>query len=466
MNSDPSEPTPPSGYEILPAEFLREHGAQEGMKCKFKDRVLHCDEWANTSSAPLTSRCFQLFDFSAPLGTMSRVLHDAKQATAGSNASDHDIEILTGKFEGLQRCRKCGACESELWESCGFHQALNEDALGMLPTQTRKEEEPCQTTMTASQSENAPLVVQPDAEGATDYTKSPAILADISAPFLPTPPPSESATPLTDAFRLKRILQTGTPKSEYMADLEIDFARTLETKLREAWNRANKLAEEVSTLKACNIEDRLRERLQKTATESIDLQARLTASESSCAAMREALEAAVGDLAESVALDMDHKQKDHSEWYKAVKAGRAALSSTSPPSGSALLQELAELRRDKKVLQGFFEQNPSLQGNKDNAAYALSATLTAERDEARAALQSESLRADNAERELLAAECDSGQELSELRAAGDALAKILGKVLRVTTDAAWLELDEDKHPPSSLRVGCNAALAAWEALKK
>lgn len=46
--------------------------------------------------------------------------------------------------------------------------------------------------------------------------------------------------------------------------------------------------------------------------------------------MRRLLGQLSGPLAESVAHDMDHKQKDHSKWYKAVESARDFLKKNQP----------------------------------------------------------------------------------------------------------------------------------------
>lgn len=46
---------------------------------------------------------------------------------------------------------------------------------------------------------------------------------------------------------------------------------------------------------------------------------------------------ACGDLAERVALDMDHANKDHARWYRAVKRVRKAIAAAGKPHNSRAL---------------------------------------------------------------------------------------------------------------------------------
>lgn len=49
--------------------------------------------------------------------------------------------------------------------------------------------------------------------------------------------------------------------------------------------------------------------------------------------LTKAVAPAIGDLAERLALDMDHDNKDHSRWYRAVKKARAALAAAAKLDG-------------------------------------------------------------------------------------------------------------------------------------
>jgi hypothetical protein len=57
-------------------------------------------------------------------------------------------------------------------------------------------------------------------------------------PSEPNPP-----TPRSDAFRKMRLLLTETPEEDYLAELEINFARTLETELAAKSAEVERLTE-------------------------------------------------------------------------------------------------------------------------------------------------------------------------------------------------------------------------------
>lgn len=118
MNTDqtpPPEVTPPAGHEILTPEFLREHGAVEGMKCQPKARPQ--DGWRPTAYLPGASMAhsqadFEGFHYSAPLGTMAARL---TPAPAGfRNVLPGWLAGLDTKPEGL----RIAHIDDKLWVPC------------------------------------------------------------------------------------------------------------------------------------------------------------------------------------------------------------------------------------------------------------------------------------------------------------------------------------------------------------
>jgi len=76
-------PNPPDNYEIIPADFLRKHGAQEGMKYKHKDPLSMPRYWIDWMlHFRFTSASFTSFIYAAPVGTMARVLAESGEPVA------------------------------------------------------------------------------------------------------------------------------------------------------------------------------------------------------------------------------------------------------------------------------------------------------------------------------------------------------------------------------------------------
>lgn len=90
-------------------------------------------------------------------------------------------------------------------------------------------------------------------------------------------------------------------------------------------------------------------KLERDVTES-----RARAVEAACAKLRRALQDTTGDSAERLALDMDHRNLDHSKWWEQVETARLLLASTD--CGASILAELAEAKKDGTRLD-WWEEN-------------------------------------------------------------------------------------------------------------
>lgn len=81
---------PPPGHELLPADFLREHGAVAGMKSQHH---IEGGVWKPCFHAPSTEDLL-IYSFSAPLGTMAAILTPAHKGFRN---------VLPGWLAGLER---------------------------------------------------------------------------------------------------------------------------------------------------------------------------------------------------------------------------------------------------------------------------------------------------------------------------------------------------------------------------
>lgn len=82
-------PLPPEGHEPLPAEFLREHGAQKGMKYRAKE--FPTDTWGDwTHKLPITKGELDYWDFIAPIGTIAAATTPLPMGKCDCHAGRHD----------------------------------------------------------------------------------------------------------------------------------------------------------------------------------------------------------------------------------------------------------------------------------------------------------------------------------------------------------------------------------------
>jgi len=109
---NPTTPIPPEGHEILPPEFLREHGAQDGMQWRTKG-IKDPKCWTLCPLEKFHEHTLLGFDFAAPIGTMARHTQPESSAAAGES---HPSVAATCPTCGRGECSFC----SDAWH---FNQA-------------------------------------------------------------------------------------------------------------------------------------------------------------------------------------------------------------------------------------------------------------------------------------------------------------------------------------------------------
>lgn len=116
----------------------------------------------------------------------------------------------------------------------------------------------------------------------------------------------------------------GNPYADDVATLAAFICRLVATAERERDEARALLAEAKAT------KDMYKERAQQVIEDEVlPIKAMLDREREVRRGLVKTMAPAIGDLAERLALDMDHDNKDHSRWYRAVKKARAALAAAA-----------------------------------------------------------------------------------------------------------------------------------------
>jgi len=358
------QPTPPPDHEILTTEFLREHGAQEGMMYYPLD--YYSAEWIRSIYKPgntLTEGDLKLGIYCAPVGTMARVLGNAAKGEATmfeGRSMTADERAALDEFTMEQLSQKGGDAK------CPITTSVPSTAAPVVPSDEAAASElnPCpfcgaEAVITQFHQRVAVNCGNPEcwAQQKGDKAEAGKIFAAWNRRTAsPTPAPSE--TPETEKRQFKAWgWPDATGRRLEFTVVQASFALEIELRARAA--------EEKESLRTANLVH---------ADEKIEeLQSALTAAQSEAAAMRSALES------------LHQRYEIMGPMHRPPEAGAVARA-LSTTAGADILRERDELREQVAELRmwnaGFEETTRVIVADRDRLTQELEEAKR-ERDESR-----------------------------------------------------------------------------------